>query len=346
MSYASQIDAINLSLESKRASITVEWQRFAATHRQQTPAQSVLDFMDRRNAQLQADAAFLSGVVEGISDETFEARPDLEHLDRARREVLQRVELALRAAVARGEAWPKSLPAADSVLYAIVRSYNGRSEYAALAEKETGAFLASLASLQGMRDFFDITAFSRKAVTQPGPDGIFLGAASLFGLGKDFLGLEVKTIVSDSFTNVMKTLYARYDGGKNPDFFRLDTQTRGKGRIEALIKSKTLMPVDRNRADAAYQQLSKAAPARIGTMLVIRNVGFAPLRIPEWAYQAFDLVLIFDVWGMIDWETSRRQRQQIRNVSQKVGEHNRVWLFQRAQKYLKAIGMDMTLVRP
>lgn len=288
------------------------------------PADLTLRLITDTNFQQLALHVFLSGPL------NLAPRDDLPEMDAARKQVKETIERTLRGAaeVARRQGlgatpWPREFgdhrPA--EVLYAAMRCFAGKIEYAALAERETSNFIGRLIA-DGGGSFYDITARSAKSVYEHGPDGLFVGAARIFGLAREYTGLEVKTIVSTkSLRSVLSTLKQQVTD--DPLDFRLKTISNARERLDKIAD----VPTNLRAA------IAKLKPAQVATMLVVRECGLSAVRPDPWVYQTFDLLLFFDAYNRIRWDLSRGVRS--RQLQKWIDEKNQLWLHDRAVEFLR-----------
>jgi hypothetical protein len=179
-----------------------------------------------------------------------------------------------------------SLTGADYA-YALHLLHAGAGKYAATAEVETKAFLGYMVhDVDGDR-MIDLT--KGKGVNQPGPDGMFIGGFRALGLA-EYMGLEVKTAVTTkSLGNNIRAMIER--NGKE------DRQAwRNNSFLLAVAALRKMGEVDIAR------KLSDAGPGAFATVLVARACTLDEVKVPAVAYEIFDRVLSFDLFGYPIWD--------------------------------------------
>ena len=210
------------------------------------------------------------------TEDWFAPREVDEIVEQSRRRLLHEIETEWR----RGR-----LSSGDFIsdLYALSVLMIGRDRYATIAERETASFLRFLS-----RDAdVPLRLLSRgKRVTDHGFDGFFDGSVPAFRISssKDFVGLEIKTVVSEgSLSTTVNSMLKTYGG---------QAGYRENNIGKAISKAEREDP---EIADA----LSSVRPSRVATAIVVRacTTETRDYRLPTRADQLFDRIAVFNIFG-------------------------------------------------
>lgn len=190
---------------------------------------------------------------------------------------------AIEAIIASGK-FDESLSAVD-YLYALNLLYNPASLLADAAEVETRRFLYLISG----GNLLDLT--EAKGVNQEGPDGLFVGGIPALGI-PSWGGIEVKSAVSNESLSGNLNRMIKAMGTKDYTVWRRLSHGLAVAKLRAL-----------GQHDLA-DTLNFAGPLAFSTLLVVRASSFEDLKVPAIAYQVFNLVLRFDLFGYPVWDES------------------------------------------
>lgn len=170
-----------------------------------------------------------------------------------------------------------------SDLYALSVLIIGKDRYATLAERETASFLRFLSRNS---DVPLRTLARNKRVTDHGFDGFFDGSVPAFRIGasKDFVGIEIKTVVSENSLNSTINSMLKVYGDQSA--YREDNLEKAITKAEK---------DDRKIAD----MLSSVRPSRVATAIVVRacTTETREYRLPARTDELFDRVAVFNIFG-------------------------------------------------